>query len=279
MTTREKWEETSFQVFTDGDGVLRSGYYPTGVGLVEGNVQVAREWGNLPMQPDDDRTDQYISFGGGAGDVGWSATFTNTSDTLRTADYNLELNNLEVKSPADSHTIATLGHQNFPGFIPGYAGDADPELEQVVPNLVRKTLAQATYELDKLNLDLFATGHNIDIDYIESTGTTVRVYAWDTDPWDDELALVGLKVGDRVWVDNNLEDFGDLVTITDLNADGENSWIEFETATALNLDDSATGNIWAGPDLVNVITLMRFWNQPGDIKDEGTNIHVRYLND
>ena len=282
MTHREEWEEKSFQVFTDEDGVLRSGWYPTGEGLVTGNVQVDRVWGNMPLQPDDDRTDQYTSFGGGSGDVGWDNTWTYTSDTLRTADYynsDSVQGLFDIKVPADSHTIATLGWSNFPAYIPNYAGDEDPELEQVVPNLVRKTLAQAEYELDKLNLDLFAIGHNIDVDYIESTGTTVRVYAWDTDPWDDELALVGLKVGDKVWVDNDLEDFGDLITITALNADGENSWIEFETATALNLDDSAAGNIWAGPDLVNVITLMRFWNQPGDIKDEGTNIHVRYLND
>ena len=278
MTHRETWEETSFQVFTDEDGVLRSGYYPTGEGLVTGNVQVDRVWGNIPMQPDDDRTDSYIGIPQ-VQDVGWSQAFKVTSDNLRTADYNLELNNLEVKAPADSHTIATLGYSNFPAYIENYAGDDDPELEQVVPNLVRKTLAQAAYELDKLNLDLFATGHDIEVQSIVSDGTTVRVYAYDTDPWDDELALVGLKVGDKVWVDNNLEDFGDLVTITALNADGEDSWIEFETATALNLDDSALGNIWAGPDLVDVITIQRFWNQPGDIKDEGTNIHVRYLND
>lgn len=278
MTHRETWEETSFQVFTDEDGVLRSGYYPTGEGLVTGNVQVDRVWGNIPMQPDDDRTDSYIGIPQ-VQDVGWSQAFKVTSDNLRTADYNLELNNLEVKAPADSHTIATLGYSNFPAYIENYAGDDDPELEQVVPNLVRKTLAQAAYELDKLNLDLFATGHDIEVQSIVSDGTTVRVYAYDTDPWDNELALVGLKVGDKVWVDNNLEDFGDLVTITALNADGEDSWIEFETATALNLDDSALGNIWAGPDLVDVITIQRFWNQPGDIKDEGTNIHVRYLND
>ena len=278
MAHREEWTETAFTVFTDEDGVLRSGYYPTGEGLVTGNVQVDRVWGNIPMQPDDDRTDSYIGIPQ-VQDVGWSQAFKVTSDNLRTADYNLELNNLEVKAPADSHTIATLGYSNFPAYIENYAGDDDPELEQVVPNLVRKTLAQAAYELDKLNLDLFATGHDIEVQSIVSDGTTVRVYAYDTDPWDNELALVGLKVGDKVWVDNNLEDFGDLVTITALNADGEDSWIEFETATALNLDDSALGNIWAGPDLVDVITIQRFWNQPGDIKDEGTNIHVRYLND
>lgn len=55
MTAREAWEDVSFQVFTDEDGVLRSGYYPTGEGIVTGNIAIAREWGNMPMQPNDDR--------------------------------------------------------------------------------------------------------------------------------------------------------------------------------------------------------------------------------
>lgn len=277
MTHRETWEETSFQVFTDEDGVLRSGYYPTGEGLVTGNVQVDRVWGNIPMQPDTDRTDQII-YTAGVQNVGWSGTTVVTSDNLRTADYNLELNNLEVKVPADSHTIATLGYSNFPAYIENYAGDEDSDLEQVVPNLIGKTRAQATYILDKLNLDLFARGHNIEINSIVSDGKTVRVYAHDDDFWDNDAALVGLKAGDKVWVDNDLYDFGDLITITKVLADGSDSYIEFETATELNLDDTAAGNVWQGPDSENVITLQRFWNEPGSIKDEGTNIHVRYLN-
>jgi len=241
------------------------------------NVQVDVVWGNMPMQPDDDRTDQYITIPQ-VQDVGWTAAWKATSDTLRTADYNVELNNLEAKVPADSHTIATLGYSNFPAYIENYAGDEDPELEQVVPNLIGKTRAQAEYELDKLNLDLFDRGHNIEINYIESDGKTVRVWAHDDDSWDDDAALVGLKAGDKVWVDNDLYDFGDLITITQVNADGSDSWIEFETATELNLDDTAAGNVWQNPASENVITLQRFWNEPGSIKNEGTNIHVRYLN-
>jgi hypothetical protein len=243
-----------------------------------GNVRVDFVWGNLAMQPDHGRSDATI-VPANVQNVGWTQGGVKVSDTLQTGDYYQTLNNLTSRTPADSHTIATTGYSNFPSFLPDYAGDGDAGIEQIVPDLIRKTLAQANYALDMLNLNLFANGHDITIDYIESTGTTVRVYAWDTDRWDDDVALVGLRVGDKVWVDNNLEDFGDLVTITSLNSDGESSWIEFETATALNLDDSAIGNIWAGPDLTNVITLMRFWNQPGDIKNEGTNIHVRYLND
>ena len=279
MTHRETWEEKSFQVFTDEDGVLRSGYYPTGEGNVTGDVQVDLVWGNIPMQPDDDRTDQYITIPQ-VQDVGWTAAWKYTSDTLRTADYNLELNNLEVTAPADSHTIATLGWSNFPGFIPNYAGDEDPGLEAVVPNLLRLTRSQAEYELDKVNLDFRMYYHTPTINYIESTGTTVRVWCYDTDAvgggW-SQAYLVGLRAGDKVYVDASLYNFSDLVTITNVNEDEESSWIEFETATALELDDTSTGNIWAGPDLENVVTVMRPWNQPGDIKDEGTNIYVRGL--
>ena len=246
-----------------------------------GNVQVDFVWGNLPLQPDDDRNDQYIS-PANVQNVGWTQGVKNTSDTLRTADYNVTLNNLDYKVPADSHTIATLGYSNFPGYIENYAGDEDPELEAVVPNLLRLTRSQAEFALDKVNLDLRMNYHTPTINYIESTGTTVRVWAYDEDAEGGGYAqayLVGLRVGDKVYVNNDLEPFSDLVTITAVNEDEEDSWIEFEVENAFEpaLDDSAAGNIWAGPELERVITVMRGWNQPGDIKDEGTNIYVRGL--
>ena len=250
-----------------------------------GNVQVDFVWGNMPLQPNDDRSDQGSSFGGGSGDNGWASTYSATSDTLRTADYNnsssvQDLFNIKV--PADSHTIATTGYSNFPGYIPNYAGDGDTGLEAVVPNLLRLTRSQAILELDKVNLDLRMYYHTPAINYIESTGTTVRVWAYDTDAEGGGYAqayLVGLRAGDKVYVNNDLEPFSDLVTITAVNEDEEDSWIEFEVENAFEpaLDDSAAGNIWAGPELERVVTVMRGWNQPGDIKDEGTNIYVRGL--
>lgn len=285
MTHRESWEAVSFQVFTDEEGVLRSGYYPSGEGLVDGNVQVDYVWGNFPMQPDDDRTDDAYSFGGGSGDVGWAPTYLYTSDTLQINDYtnSTSVQDLfELKVPADSHVIADIGWSNFPGYIPNYAGDDDSGLEAIVPNIVRKTLAQAEYELDKVYLDWRFNAHNPTINYVESNGTTIRVWAYDTDaagggaPQD---YLVGLKVGDKVWIDSDYGTFPDLVTLTAVNEDGEDSWIEFEVTEAPDpaLDDVAMGTIWPGPDLVDVITVMRYWNQPGDIKDEGTRIYARYL--
>ena len=280
MANREEWTETAFTVFTDEDGVLRSGYYPTGEGTVTGNVQVDRVWGNLPMQPDDDRLDSTI-YTAGVQNVGWSGYYQYLSDTLRTADYNLELNNLDYRVSTD-HVNADMGYSNFPGYIPNYAGDDDSGLEAVVPNVVGLSVSAAEAKLNSVNLDMRANWHNLTVFSIESTGTTVRVYAYDEDAAGAgyaEAYTVGLKAGDEVWVDNNEVDFGNIVTITKVNEDGEDSWIEFETEEAYDpaIDTTADGTIWAVGNTVNKITMMRGWNQPGDIKDEGTNIYIRGL--
>lgn len=55
MSNRELWEEVSFQVVEEMDGSVRSGYFPTGEGLVSGNVAVDYTFGNFPIQPNDDR--------------------------------------------------------------------------------------------------------------------------------------------------------------------------------------------------------------------------------
>jgi hypothetical protein len=236
----------------------------------------------MAMQPNHGRTDSSTTFGGGSGDHGWNSTWSYTSDTLQTGAYtnNDSVQGLFNINPAikTDHSRASLGYSDFPSYIPNYAGDEDPGIEQVVPDLMRKTVAQATYALNKLNFNLRNNYHNPAIQSIESTDKTVRVYAYDNAAWDDSY-LVGIRVGDKVWVENSLYDFGDIITVTAINEDGEDSWIEFETATALNLDDSATGTIWAGPDLVDVITVQRFWNLPGDIRDENTNIYTRCLGD
>ena len=62
---REQYEEVAFQVIDDGNGNLRSGWFPTGTGIVDGNMAVDYVWGNFPLQPNNDRTDDSWSFGGG----------------------------------------------------------------------------------------------------------------------------------------------------------------------------------------------------------------------
>lgn len=58
---REQWEDVAFQVFEDMDGSIRSGYYPTGEGLVDGNVAINYVFGNFPIQPNDDRSGMFSS--------------------------------------------------------------------------------------------------------------------------------------------------------------------------------------------------------------------------
>ena len=244
------------------------------------NVQVDFVWGNLPMQPDDDRLDSTI-YTAGVQNVGWSGYYQYLSDTLRTADYYTELNNLEGRVSTD-HVRADIGYSNFPGYIPDYAGDEDSGLEAVVPNVVGLSFSAAEAKLNSVNLDIRDNWHNLTVFYLESTGKTVRVFAYDENATGGgyaEAYTVGLKAGDEVWVDNNEVDFGNIVTITKVNEDGENSWIEFEVTEAYDpaLDTSANGTIWAAGNTVDKITMMRGWNQPGDIKDEGTNIYIRGL--
>ncbi|CAB4128933.1 hypothetical protein UFOVP111_110 [uncultured Caudovirales phage] len=217
-----------------------------------GHPQVDFVWGNMPMQPNDERD-------------------TNLDPSL------------------DNHVIADIGWSNYPSYIPNYSGDDDSELEYVVPDLLRKTLVEADALLDNHNTDLnlFARAHNLTVNNVTSDGKTVRVYAYDTDSWgDDGTALIGLRVGDELYFTDLLFDgdpgtnFG-TVKVTAVNDEGEDpaTYFEFKVATAIDpaLDTVATGSVWAGPNLVNVITLQRFWNPAGSIKNPGTNVHVRYF--
>jgi hypothetical protein len=217
-----------------------------------GEIQIDFVWGNMPLQPDEDRSE--------------GLDFT-----------------------ADNHVIADIGWSNYPAYIPNYSGDEDDGLEYVVPDLVRKTRSQAWDLLDNhnTNLNLFDAAHYLTVNQVTSTGNTVRVYAYDTNSWNDgQGGLNGLRIGDELYF-TNLEfdgdpanDFG-TITVTALNDEGEDpaTYFEFKVSDAIDpaLDTVATGSVWAGPNLVNVITLQRFWNPAGSIKQPGTNIHVRYF--
>lgn len=58
---REQWEEVAFQVYEEMDGSIRSGYYPTGEGLVDGNIAIDYTFGNFPIQPNEDRAGMVTS--------------------------------------------------------------------------------------------------------------------------------------------------------------------------------------------------------------------------
>lgn len=212
-----------------------------------GNVQVDFVWGNFPLQPDADR--------GG-----------NTLDPT-----------------LDNHSIATTGYANFPQFIPNYAGDGDTGFEVVVPDVLRKTVAEANTILDAVNLNLQNTSHTLVASYITSTGKTVRVSAV-SDSFDYGPPLSGLRVGDELHFTLDIGsgpttvDFG-TVKVTKVNEDGSNSWFEFKVGTApvVAYDDAAVGTIYGGENLINVITVQAAGGggSEGTIHNEGYNVWTR----
>lgn len=210
-----------------------------------GNVRVDFVWGNMAMQPDDVRMDPL--------------------------DANL-----------DSHSIAVYGWSNFPGFIPNYEGDEDSGLEAVVPDFLRKKRNEAEDMLAAVNLNDRFNAHYLSIQGMTSTGTTVRIFAYDDNAAGGGYPqgyLVGLREGDEVFIGYSEYDFGPKSVVTAVNEDGENSWFEVKVATDPELDTPSGGTVYAASNgnIADVITLIRGWNQPGDIRDEYTNIYARYL--
>ena len=237
-----------------------------------GEIQVDFVWGNMPLQPNEDRDETL-------------------DDTL------------------DNHTIATEGWSNYPAYIPNYNGlqlfdnlgnvistndgyfgdkvpDEDPEV--IVPNFVRLSLTAADNLAASKNLDIFAVNHYLTVSYVESTGTTVRVTAYDAEygQWsnDSDAALIGLREGDQLYftdleIDGDPTSFG-TITVTEVNNDGSNSWFEFKlnTAPEVAYDAEATGYVWAGPNLVNIVTVQRpNRTAAGMVVNEERTVNVRYF--
>jgi hypothetical protein len=114
-----------------------------------GNPRVDFVWGQFPLQPDDqrERTDQ-----GGENittDGNWTVTKERGSSFLNSGWTELSFgtgdggNTRYQTFTWDSHTIATTGYNNFPEFLPNYAGDGDTGLEAVVPKIVGLTYPAA----------------------------------------------------------------------------------------------------------------------------------------
>jgi hypothetical protein len=91
---------------------------------IDDNVQIDFAWGNMPMQPDDDRGENPLD------------------------------------PELDSHIIATSGYQNFPGFTRGGIFD-DTEANAVMPNILGMTQQQASTALANAGLTGGASGSTV----------------------------------------------------------------------------------------------------------------------
>ena len=120
-----------------------------------GNVRVDFVWGNVPVQPDEQRGDNYDAYdytldggwatkskvGNEALETGWDTISRNTGDGY----------NQEIGSPRydiidfGAHDIATTGYSNYPAYEPNYAGDGDTDIETfvIMPNLAGLTTLAA----------------------------------------------------------------------------------------------------------------------------------------
>jgi hypothetical protein len=129
-----------------------------------GNPRVDFVWGNMAMQPNDQR--DVVTAGpeplypaNGEGNFGWDATFIYPSEGLYSSftkalsigdkdgfngawDY---VATRTVSVPADNHSVALTGYSNYPAYEPNYAGDGDTDIETfvIMPNLVGLTTTAA----------------------------------------------------------------------------------------------------------------------------------------
>lgn len=102
-----------------------------------GNVKVDFIWGNLPMQPDDERTGSATQIGGSTGDYGWAQT-----TKVKSAALNKALNN---------HSVALNNWNGYPDYNPN-APYLDTIDQVAVPNVVGVTETSAGNSLVAVGL-------------------------------------------------------------------------------------------------------------------------------
>jgi len=134
-----------------------------------GNIRVDFVWGNVPMQPDEQRTDDGADWNNNynqPGDRGWTAPSQGaTSDTLNTTyDQGLSVGDKDGAGASwddvterlvvvpSTHDIIKTGYNNFPAYIPDYSGDGDIEFELAVPDLRSLTDTAAEALIESLGL-------------------------------------------------------------------------------------------------------------------------------
>lgn len=130
-----------------------------------GNVRVDFVWGTMPMQPDEGRNGtETATAPNDEGDRGWTGVVKKNSDTLIETittglsvgdqSYNAGWQEPSLRSVKvlNNHSLITHGYNNFPAYVPNYAGDGDASLETVMPNIIGLTNAEASAALTAAGL-------------------------------------------------------------------------------------------------------------------------------
>ena len=127
----------------------------TAVGYT-GNPRIDFAWGNVPLQPDDDRQSspsQTVTVGG-AGNVSWTNYGTLASAKLATSNISTTLNGKTYLTEPDNHVRAAQGWDAYPA-SPTTTGIPTNSTVTTVPALLGTTLK---YAVDKLHDTGFDVG-------------------------------------------------------------------------------------------------------------------------
>lgn len=169
-----------------------------------GNVRVDFVWGNMAMQPDQGRTYTESPANNDFNqpeDRQWSApSYARTSDTLpltvtqyltfgdQSYDDNYQYPDTRSVTVPTIHDIVTTGYNNFPAYLPNYAGDGDAGLEAVVPDISKLTATEALATISALGI------------YFNNTGTYIGATVANDGKWKSQDVPVGtlLSAGDTL---------------------------------------------------------------------------------
>ena len=150
-----------------------------------GNPRVDFVWGQFPLQPNDQRERTDESGENITTDGNWTVIKERGSSNLNSGWTTLTFgtgdggNTREQVFTFDSHDIATTGYSDYPSFLPDYAGDGDPGLEMIVPDIRNLTAAEALVKVS-------ATGI-----YFNSTGTYIGATVANDGKWKSQDVPAG----------------------------------------------------------------------------------------
>lgn len=223
---------TNFTVTSAASGSTSTA---TAVGYT-GNPRIDFAWGNVPLQPDDDRQSspsQTVTVSG-AGNVAWTTYGTLASAKLATSNISTTLNGNTYLTAPDNHVRAAQNWDAYPA-SPNTGGIPTTSTVTTVPALLGTTLK---YAVDKLH----DTGFDVGTITYTTTGATLATA---------NAVVTGASAtgGVVTYVAANTFTVGALVSITGLSTGAfnlSNVVIASASATGFTVTNAATGTTVTG---------------------------------
>lgn len=215
-----------------------------------GNTQVDFVWGNLPLQPNDQRTENTLSnFGGSTGDTGWAATTYATPARLDFAGTTKALNNgISYTVKSAYHELDETGYAGYPSYSPASG--------KFMITQVSGDGTTVTYQCQ----NFFNGGETVDITGCNSFNLTSATVATATR---DSFTVTNSTAGELININNGIVQRSDALTASDSAYIAGVAYIDvpsvlgFATASAVDaLKDAgyATANITTASGATNTAT-------------------------